>query len=165
MTTEQKRKKRSKKDIGLLVAILVVVVLIGLASIPIISSNVLSAKYKTFQKHYTESMNSSRKSGKVKVTDGAEEISCSVDAASQIYGLIFDAGMGKKQKKIPEGEGIQIIFTDGTSILFLETDIPEKSALRDKGVFVRYEGADGYLYQYDTDQLTMDAIRGKIKPE
>ena len=63
MNTEQ-RKKRSKKDFGLLIAILVVVVLLGLASIPIISSNVMSAKYKTFQKYYTESMYASRKAEK-----------------------------------------------------------------------------------------------------
>ena len=164
MNTEQKRKKRSKKDFGLLIAILVVVVLLGLASIPIISSNVMSAKYKTFQKYYTESMYASRKSGKVTVTQGSKEISCSVDSASEIYGLLFDEGMGKKQKQIPDGEGIKITFADGTSILFLETDIPEKSALRDKGLFVRYEGPDGYVYQYDTDRLTMDSIMLQIKP-
>ena len=163
MNTRQ-RKKQSKKDFGLLIAILVVVVLLGLASIPIISSNVMSAKYKTFRKYYTESMNTSRQSGEMTVTKGTEEISCSVDSASEIYGLLFDAGMGKKQKQIPEGDGIKITFADGTSILFLETDIPEKSALRDKGLFVRYEGLDGYVYQYDTDRLTMDSIMLKIKP-
>ena len=165
MNTEQRRTKRSKKDFGLLIAILVVVVLLGLASIPIISSNVMSAKYKTFWKYYTESMYSSRKSGKMTVTKGTEEISCSVDSASEIYGLLFDIGMGKKQKQIPDGDGIRITFADGTSILFLETDIPEKSALRDKGLFIRYEGQDGYVYQYDTDRLTMDSIMLKIKPE
>jgi hypothetical protein len=47
---------------------------------------------------------------------------------------------------------------DGSCIEFQESAIPESSAVRDTGLFIRFTGADGFVYQYDTDKITLEYI-------
>ncbi|MBQ9031807.1 MAG: hypothetical protein IJ106_10200 [Parasporobacterium sp.] len=155
-------RRKTKKDLLLLIAILVVVGVAAAALIPAISAGVISGQYKTFVSRYTDSMNLSRKMGKVTVVTDSGEEKTSVDGASQIYSLILDAGMGKPQSQTPESPGKEIRFADGAVMQFWGVEIPEASARRQDGLFVRYQATDGYIYQYDTDKLTMDSITVRL---
>lgn len=157
MSTSNERK--SKRDHGLLIAVAIVVAVAIVASVPIVISMANSGKYKEFVSRYTDAINSSHTETTVRVTIDGEDIDAPLSNASRVYSIVLAAGMGKAQKNIPEGNPVIISFKDGSQIELREAQITEKSALRENGLFVRFTGTDGYVYQYDTDKLSMDSVR------
>lgn len=154
---------RKKKDIALLVSVVIAVGLIAAVLIPIIYSGILSGKYREYVSRYTASMNISRRADSVSVVEDGEERPLPIDAASLIYTLLLDTGMGKPQTEIPEETAVEIRFADQARISFWETDIPEKSAKNDTGLLIKYQAFDGYEYIYDTDKLTLDSVVNTLK--
>jgi hypothetical protein len=69
---------------------------------------------------------------------------------------------GKEQKEFPGDESenvLKIVFRDGQVMEICETDIPEKTRLRDKGICIRYTGSDGKVILFDTDQYGYETFR------
>ena len=154
--------RKSRKDLGLLIALLAVAVVFAISIFPIVVSLAGTGRYKAFVKRFTEGINSSHVSGKVMLQKDGEMIKMPVGNASKVYSVLIGAGMGKEQKEQPGGDPLAIIFDDGSKVEFWESQIQEKNALRKMGLFVRYTAPDGYLYQYDTDKLTIDAINAQL---
>jgi len=130
--------------------------------VPVISSGIMSGKYKEFVSRYTDSMSFSRKTGSITAVVPEGELIIDADNAGQIYNLLVNTGMGKPQGQIPLETPVELRFGDGAVIQFWDSVITEKTAQRDIGLFVRYQGEDGYEYQYDTDALTLDSILNKL---
>lgn len=154
--------RKSRKDLGLLIALLAVALAFTVSLIPIVISLAGTGRYKAFVKRFTEGINSSHVSGKVMLQKDGEMIKMPVGNASKVYSVLIGAGMGKEQKEQPGGEPLAIIFDDGSMVEFWESKIKEKNSLRETGLFVRYTASDGYLYQYDTDKLTLDSIFAQL---
>lgn len=156
------RKKHTKKDYLLCLAIAAAIVIGAVAVIPMVRATRLSHGYQQFKEAFTDSAHLSRRRGGAEVIIDGETRYVESSKISLVYAVLLDTGMGKPQKTVPSGDPITINYADGASISFWEVPIPEASAERDLGLFVRYEGSDGYVYQYDTDKLTLETIRGYL---
>ena len=66
---------------------------------------------------------------------------------------------GKVQPSCPQGEPLTVRYHSGAVLDLWEVEIPEETAKKPTGVFVRYTFADGTVYQYDTDQIQMNEVR------
>ena len=152
------KKPKTRKDFGILIAILIVVVAFAIAVTPFVISLVNTGNYKKYVERFTDGINSSHPAGTVIVTKDGETIIAPISSASRIYSFILSAGMGKVQKKIPEGPAVVITFKDGSSVEFREAVITEKSAQSDKGLFIRFTDPEGKVYQYDTDKLKFESV-------
>ena len=80
-------------------------------------------------------------------------------AGAGISEKLRQAGMGKRQQELPEGEGVTLDFGDGSLLRLWEVPIrggytPEETF----GVFVAYIYPDGETYCYDTDNLGWDRV-------
>ena len=80
-------------------------------------------------------------------------------AGAGISEKLRQAGMGKRQQELPEGEGVTLDFGDGSLLRLWEVPIrggytPEETF----GVFVAYTYPDGETYCYDTDNLGWDRV-------
>jgi hypothetical protein len=153
-----KRSPRPRKDFRLFVIILAAIVVFLIALAPIIFSLRASAHYRSFVDAYTNGMNASHQSGFVTCTVEENSYLLPVNQASEIYKKLMYYGMGKEQKMPPGEPAISIRMDDGSHIEFQETAIPESSAVRDTGLFIRFTGTDGFVYQYDTDKITLEYI-------
>ena len=158
------RSMKRKKDLGLLAAVIIAAGLLVAAIVPLISAGIMNGKYREFISRYTDSMAASRKTGFVSVVMDSGKQAVETDKVGSVYTLIIDAGMGKPQSAVPEGSPIEIRFPDSSAIQFWEAEITDKSAERESGLFVRYQGPDGFEYKYDTDKMTLQAVAGKLNP-
>lgn len=67
---------------------------------------------------------------------------------------------GQSAAKLPARGSHSPSATTAAPVLDLwEVEIPEETAKKNTGVFVRYTFADGTVYQYDTDQIQMNEVR------
>lgn len=153
-----KNSPRTKKDIALLVIILIAVAVFVIAVSPIVFSLKASGHYRKYVDAYTGAMNSSHIRTKIAVSFEGEAYQVPIKSVSEIYKKVLNAGMGKEQKEQPGEPAVIIEFLDGSQIEFQEAEIPEISAERDTGLFICFVGADGFTYQYDTDKLTLEDI-------
>lgn len=160
----RKSDRRRRRDVGLWIGIAAVAVVFVICILPIITSLLLSSNYKQFVNHYTDSMNVTRANGFAAVSEDGETFRISADYASKIYGLLLDIGMGKPQTKVPQTSPVTVELGDGALLQFWSVEIKEKNALRDTGLFVKYESQDGYCYQYDTDKLTLTSVANYLIP-
>ena len=93
------------------------------------------------------------------LTHNGETSSLDPDASSRLCRLICAAGAGKVQPSCPQGEPLTVRYHSGAVLDLWEVEIPEETAKKPTGVFVRYTFADGTVYQYDTDQIQMNEVR------
>jgi len=154
----QTRKRKTRRDFALFGSIVLAAGVLAFALYPIITGGVTTRNYQVFVDNYTSSMGSARTANSAVVQLNGEQYRVTADAAGKVYNLLLIGGMGKPQKQAPEGEPAALLFPDGSSIEFWEVQIPEKVAKNETGLFVRYTKEDGYLYQYDTDKLTLGSV-------
>ena len=109
-------------------------------------------RYRRFVNEFSASVQTSNKIS-LRLTWQGEELPVTHDQASRLCRLITSAGAGKVQRNAPEGDGCRLTFGDGASLTLWAVDIPEETAAKSTGTFICYVGADGAVYQYDTDQL------------
>ena len=114
-------------------------------------------RYRRFVNEFAASVQASNKLTLHLTWQGAE-LPITHDQASRLCRLITAAGAGKVQRTAPEGDGCRLDFDDGTSLTLWAVDIPEESAAKPTGTFIRYVGAGGTVYQYDTDQLQFHEV-------
>ncbi|MBQ7246358.1 MAG: hypothetical protein IJS33_05510 [Firmicutes bacterium] len=148
------KKKRTKKDIGLLVAIIVVVCVFIVSCIPAGYAVYLGHRHQVYVGELTDSFYNARLKGGVMATYLGENYHLTPDEASNIYLIIMDAGVGKPRKEPPANEDlIEISFPDGAKLTLSGTEIMEKARKVDYGLYVKFETADGEVFEYDTDAL------------
>lgn len=150
------KSNQKKKDSMLRWMIALVVVLLVFGALSVGYFVKLSQNHKTFVKEYTTTINHARRNGGILATQGEESWEMPYDAASDIYSMIIEGGMGKPQKAMPAGEVTTLNFPDGTELKLLKTEIMEKARRRDEGVFISFTNKEGNLYQYDTDRIDTD---------
>lgn len=109
-------------------------------------------RYRRFVNEFAASVQASNKLTLHLTWQGAE-VPTTHDRASRLCRLITAAGAGKVQRNAPNGDGCRLDFGDGASLTLWAVDIPEETAAKPTGTFIRYVGADGAVYQYDTDRL------------
>lgn len=115
-------------------------------------------RYRNFSTDFAASVENAGRLGAELTLDG-ETSTLDPDASSRLCRLICSAGAGKVQPDIPQDSPITIRYRSGAVLELWKVDIPEETAEKPVGVFVRYTFADGTVYQYDTDQLQMSEIR------
>ncbi len=109
-------------------------------------------RYRRFVNAYAASVQASNKLT-LRLTWQGADMPVTHDQASRLCRLITAAGAGKVQRTAPEGDGCRMDFGDGASLTLWAVDIPEETAAKPTGTFIRYVSADGAVYQYDTDRL------------
>lgn len=114
-------------------------------------------RYRRFINDFSTSLAASNKVS-LRMTYQGEDVPITPDQASRLCRRITAAGAGKVQKSTPDGDGCQLTFGDDASLTLWQVDIPEKTAVHPTGTFIRYVGADGQIYQYDTDQLLFSEV-------
>ena len=146
------RGKPSKPSPGAVIlpafAVLVAAACIGL----LVLAARYQLRYRRFVNEFAAAVQASNKFS-LHLTWQGEELPVTRDQASRLCRLITSAGAGKVQRNVPEGDGCRVDFGDGSSLTLWAVDIPEETAANPTGTFIRYVGADGAVYQYDTDQL------------
>lgn len=114
-------------------------------------------RYRQFVNEFAASVQASNKFS-LRLTWQGEELPVTRDQASRLCRLIASAGAGKVQKNAPVEDGCSLAFGDGASLTLWAVDIPEETAANPVGTFIRYVGAGGAVYQYDTDQLQFHEV-------
>lgn len=114
-------------------------------------------RYRRFANEFATSVQASNKLT-LHLTWQGEALPITPDQASRLCRRITAAGAGKVQRAAPEGDGCHLDFGDGASLTLWAVDIPEKTAANPTGTFIRYVGADGAVYQYNTDQLQFHEV-------
>ena len=109
-------------------------------------------RYRRFVNEFAASVQASNKMS-LRVTWQGADVPITRSQASRLCRLITSAGAGKVQRSSPEGDGCRLDFGDGASLTLWAVDIPEETAAKSTGTFIRYVGTDGAVYQYDTDRL------------
>ncbi|WP_455500066.1 hypothetical protein [Gemmiger sp.] len=109
-------------------------------------------RYRRFVNEFAAAVQTSNKLS-LRLTWQGEELPVTREQASRLCRLITSAGAGKVQRSTPEGDGCRLDFGDGSSLTLWAVDIAEETAAKPTGTFIRYVGADGAVYQYDTDGL------------
>ena len=109
-------------------------------------------RYRRFVNEFAASVQASNKFSLHLIWQG-EDLPVTRDQASRLCLLITSAGAGKVQRSAPAGDGCRLDFGDGASLTLWAVDIPEETAAKSTGTFIRYVGTDGAVYQYDTDRL------------
>lgn len=138
-----KKDKNSRRDFPLAAAIAIFLVVAVIAGLPI---------YRTFE--YRHEFNVFTDNLKTSIIHGKHfYCNISVEAQDKLYGLICSAGPGKIITELPDGESFMVDFGDGSSILFIKTEIHDESSANDYGTVVAYTARDGSFYAYDTDKL------------
>lgn len=148
------KKKRTKKDIGILVAIIAVVFVFAFTCIPAVYMTYLGHRHQVYIGKLTDSFYHARLNGGVMATYLDETYHLVPNEASSIYTNIINAGVGKPRKEPPANEDlIEISFPDGAKLTLSGTEIMEKARKVDYGLYVKFETADGEVFEYDTDAL------------
>lgn len=156
---------RGRRDYVLLLAVLIAAGAICICIIPMILSGVYTHNYHDFTDRYTQSMNAGNKLADLTVTSpGSENTIVSQADAGKVYSLLLHTGMGKVQKIQPDTPPVTLTLKDGATLSFWEVEIPEKSAARPLGLFVRFDDGAGYVYQYDTDRIGLKSITDILLP-
>ena len=132
----QSQKDRSRLKLGLWITL--AAVLLALTATPLVWASRQSAAYR-------------RRAG--------SRVHYPQLAGAGISEKLRQAGMGKRQQELPEGEGVTLDFGDGSLLRLWEVPIrggytPEETF----GVFVAYTYPDGETYCYDTDNLGWDRV-------
>lgn len=114
-------------------------------------------RHRRFINDFSASLAASNKMSLLMTYQG-KDVPITPDQASRLCRRITEAGAGKVQKTAPESGGCQLAFGDGAALTLWQVDIPEDTAANPTGTFIRYAGADGKIYQYDTDQLLFTEV-------
>ena len=114
-------------------------------------------RYRRFINDFSASLAASNKMS-LRMAWQGEDVPITTDQASRLCRRITSAGAGKVQKTAPDGDGCRLAFGDGAALTLWQVDIPEETAVNPTGTFIRYVGADGKIYQYDTDQLLFSEV-------
>ena len=147
-------KKGSKKDALIWGAALLAFIFLMVNIIPIVQSTFIVRRWHKFVEDFTDSVNHAHKNGGITVVHGDEEYHLERSNASDIYMFLVDTGMGKLQKKDPEGADMYILkFPDGSEMKCCEVEIMEETRVNDQGVYISFTNTEGEVYRYDTDLL------------
>lgn len=146
--------KRTKKDMAILAAIVIVAVVFLIYLGTVIFGVIHTNRYLRFVDEFTTSANIARRNGGIEVVHGDDRFTLSLNNGSYVYKCILDAGMGKPQEEPPGDGDIYILyFHDGAMMELCATEIMEQTRQSDVGVFIRYTNTKGEVYCYDTDLI------------
>lgn len=148
----QSKKDRSRLKLGLWITL--AAVLLALTATPLVWASRQSAAYRRYMDALNGSVLYAREHDGVWLERAGSRVHYPQLAGAGISEKLRQAGMGKRQQELPEGEGVTLDFGDGSLLRLWEVPIrggytPEETF----GVFVAYTYPDGETYCYDTDNL------------
>ena len=134
-------------------------VLLALTATPLVWASRQSAAYRRYMDALNGSVLYAREHDGVWLERAGSRVHYPQLAGAGISEKLRQAGMGKRQQELPEGEGVTLDFGDGSLLRLWEVPIrggytPEETF----GVFVAYTYPDGETYCYDTDNLGWDRV-------
>ena len=149
-------------DIRLLnmtVQLILAAVLLALTATPFVWASRQSAAYRRYMDALNGSVLYAREHDGVWLERAGSRVHYPQLAGAGISEKLRQAGMGKRQQELPEGEGVTLDFGDGSLLRLWEVPIrggytPEETF----GVFVAYTYPNGETYCYDTDNLGWDRV-------
>lgn len=153
----QSKKDRSRMKLGLWITL--AAVLLALTATPLVWASRQSAAYRRYMDALNGSVLYAREHDGVWLERAGSRIHYPQLAGAGISEKLRQAGMGKRQQELPEGEGVTLDFGDGSLLRLWEVPIrggytPEETF----GVFVAYTYSDGETYCYDTGNLGWDRV-------
>ena len=156
---EEKKDKRSWHGIPLSVIVLLAIVFMLIGLSPVFYAVRVSQRFNRFTETFGEEALAAETPGGVTIRADGEDLWLPAEALSSLHYRITLSGMGKERKKAPDTEEVLILFPDGATLSFRPTTITEKERQREKGTYIRFVGADGWEYAYDTDQFEYATVR------
>lgn len=153
----QSKKDRSRLKLGLWITL--AAVLLALTATPLVWASRQSAAYRRYMDALNGSVLYAREHDGVWLERAGSRVHYPQLVGAGISEKLRQAGMGKRQQELPEGEGVTLDFGDGSLLRLWEVPIrggytPEETF----GVFVAYTYPDGETYCYDTDNLGWDRV-------
>ena len=151
------KKDRSRLKLGLWITL--AAVLLALTATPLVWASRQSAAYRRYMDALNGSVLYAREHDGVWLERAGSRVHYPQLAGAGISEKLRQAGMGKRQQELPEGEGVTLDFGDGSLLRLWEVPLrggytPEETF----GVFVAYTYPDGETYCYDTDNLGWDRV-------
>ena len=157
--------RKTKRDFLLLAVIALVLVVSFVSVLPMVQAMLYTSAYKNYTQDLIHSYNTAREQNRIFCTiDGKAQIVHKSDIDDLIK-VIWRVGMGIRDRKEPETEGITIRFGDEGTLILSEVPLKGKDLKRDVGVQFRYIYADGKVFSYDTDEISYDQILKIIAPQ
>jgi hypothetical protein len=148
----------SRRDWTLVAFVAIAVVVALFAVLPAAFSLRLSSRYQTYVQDLTQSVRFGEKNNSAEIIcDGERQVVLKAQL-SDAYRLVIDAGMGRPRDEAPEDGGTTIYFGDGSTLELWPVEITERSRESDTGTLLRYVGADGRVFSYDTDHLQYEDV-------
>ena len=146
----QSKKDRSRLKLGLWITL--AAVLLALTATPLVWASRQSAAYRRYMDALNGSVLYAREHDGVWLERAGSRVHYPQLAGAGISEKLRQAGMGKRQQELPEGEGVTLDFGDGSLLRLWEVPIrggytPEETF----GVFVAYTYPDGSLPRSRTD--------------
>ena len=151
-------KGASKRDWMLVAFVAIAVVVVLFAVLPAAFSLRLSSRHQAYVQNLTQSVRFGEKNNSAELVCDGERQAVSKRQLSDAYRLVVDAGMGRPRSEVPEDGGTTIYFGDGSTLELWPVEITERSRESDTGTLLRYVGADGNVFSYDTDQLQYEDV-------
>lgn len=148
----------SRRDWTLVAFVAIAVVVALFAVLPAAFSLRLSSRYQTYVQDLTQSVRFGEKNNSAELMCDGERQVVSKAQLSDAYRLVIDAGMGQPRDEAPEDGGTTIYFGDGSTLELWPVEITERSRESDTGTLLRYVGADGRVFSYDTDHLQYEDV-------
>lgn len=90
--------------------------------------------------------------------DGAR-LCISGENTYHIYSYIISGGMGRVVRTLPEEEGVLLDYGDGTRLRLWDVASEGYGAIRERSLLICYEDAEGSIYAYATDKLTLETVQ------
>ena len=156
---KEKKDKRRWHGVPLFVIVLIAVGLMAATLFPVVNAVRLRGRFKRFEEAFAEEVRVVEKQGGAKLRADGEEYPLPAEMLSALHYRIILNGMGKERRKAPDAEEVLILFPDGATLSIRPAKITEEARQREKGAYIRFTGADGWTYAFDTDHYEYATVR------
>ena len=149
------RPARGRRDwpLGASVAVAVAIMALLIAGISIAVR--LGYRHSNYIQDLSSSFAHGERHDSLRIDAGEGRQPLADSRATRLFTVISDAGMGKPSDAFPEDQGIELEFGDGCMLGIWPVTLEGGQ----DGVLLRYTCADGEVFAYDTDRLTIEDVR------
>lgn len=154
----KKEKKKKSAEWPLIAGLGACFLVILIVVLSIIWSGWYQRRYWRFVGDLSESITYAYENDCLQVNMDDRKIRMSGDNAYKLYDIITSCGPGKVGTAPKEEAVVTLDFGDGSLLNMWSVKLVNSSTDRIYGVFVQYIDAEGRVYSYDTDQISVEKV-------
>ncbi len=154
---------RSKRDALLWICLGLAIVVAAACIWPAAWALRESWKFKSFSSDLTRQTLSAEREGFVAADDGQHHYRLPSGSVGYVFDTLLYYGMGNTKAAAPEGDGVELEFSDGAVLWLCPTQITDEYRENITGIFVRYTDPEGKQYSYDSDRISAQVIMTMVE--